>query len=196
MCGSPRGRRDEWHAASAGKFRSGRRGQRVPRQYPGSVGFGFARLSRAAACMIIPVWQYPHCETSSWIEAFWQGCVASGDSPSIVAWPSSFRRCSTSTTWQERTGSPFSWTRASPADSHAAAVLGSGQLNQVAQRPEQGHVGIGLNVAGFPVYEKFEGRHKLNSGTESRVGMVSGSRRKLGMKPRKSDMFLRLEPKS
>src|SRR6266700_103677 len=48
-----------------------------------SVGFGFC-LSSATAAMICPDWQYPHCGTSSSIQASWTGCVPSADSPSMV----------------------------------------------------------------------------------------------------------------
>src|SRR6266850_1150429 len=48
-----------------------------------SVGFGFF-ASSAAADMICPDWQYPHCGTSSSIQAFCTGCDASVESPSIV----------------------------------------------------------------------------------------------------------------
>src|SRR6267142_2355501 len=48
-----------------------------------SVGLGFF-ASSAAADMICPDWQYPHCGTSSSIQAFCTGCDASVESPSIV----------------------------------------------------------------------------------------------------------------
>src|ERR1700720_842424 len=48
-----------------------------------SVGLGFF-ASSAAADMICPDWQYPHCGTSSSIQAFCTGCDASAESPSIV----------------------------------------------------------------------------------------------------------------
>src|SRR6202521_2627514 len=48
-----------------------------------SVGLGFF-ASSAAAAMICPDWQYPHCGTASWIQAFCTGCDASAESPSIV----------------------------------------------------------------------------------------------------------------
>src|SRR3954462_13855681 len=48
-----------------------------------SLGFGLL-LSNAAAAMICPDWQYPHCGTSSWTQAFWIGWLLSGDRPSMV----------------------------------------------------------------------------------------------------------------
>src|SRR5271170_5022759 len=48
-----------------------------------SDGFDFL-ASSAAADMICPDWQYPHCGTSSSIHAFCTGCDASVESPSMV----------------------------------------------------------------------------------------------------------------
>src|ERR671934_2065716 len=48
-----------------------------------SVGFG-VRLSNAAAAMICPDLQYPHCGTSSAAHAFCTGCDLSEESPSMV----------------------------------------------------------------------------------------------------------------
>src|SRR5690349_9185160 len=48
-----------------------------------SEGFGLSFRS-AAAAMIIPDWQKPHCGTSSATHAFWRGCEPSDESPSIV----------------------------------------------------------------------------------------------------------------
>src|SRR5687768_13835418 len=48
-----------------------------------SVGFGLLCKS-AAADIICPAWQYPHCGTSTSIQAFCNGCDPSADSPSIV----------------------------------------------------------------------------------------------------------------
>src|SRR5215475_833869 len=47
------------------------------------VGLGFC-LSRSAALMICPDWQYPHCGTCSASQAFCSGCDESADNPSIV----------------------------------------------------------------------------------------------------------------
>ena len=48
-----------------------------------SVGLGLA-FSSAAAAMIMPDWQKPHCGTSSATQAFCTGCDAFGDRPSMV----------------------------------------------------------------------------------------------------------------
>src|SRR5258708_27727448 len=48
-----------------------------------SVGLGFFESS-ATADMICPDWQYPHCGTSSSIQACWTGWLPSDESPSMV----------------------------------------------------------------------------------------------------------------
>src|SRR3546814_19369479 len=48
-----------------------------------SVGLSFLAVS-AAAAMIIPGWQNPHCGTLSATQACWTGCERSRDSDSIV----------------------------------------------------------------------------------------------------------------
>src|SRR5262249_52002661 len=48
-----------------------------------SDGFAF-RASKAAADMIWPDWQYPHCGTSASIQARWMGWLASAERPSMV----------------------------------------------------------------------------------------------------------------
>lgn len=48
-----------------------------------SLGCGFF-ARRAAADMICPDWQYPHCGTSISIHAFCTGWLSSADNPSIV----------------------------------------------------------------------------------------------------------------
>ena len=48
-----------------------------------SVGLGLS-ASSAAAAMIMPLWQKPHCGTSSAIHAFCSGCDPCGDRPSMV----------------------------------------------------------------------------------------------------------------
>src|ERR1700756_2799140 len=48
-----------------------------------SLGLGVL-ASSAAAAMICPLWQYPHCGTSSAIHATCSGCWLLGERPSIV----------------------------------------------------------------------------------------------------------------
>ena len=48
-----------------------------------SVGLGLV-FSRAAACMIWPVWQYPHCGTLQACQARWTGWSPFGLRPSMV----------------------------------------------------------------------------------------------------------------
>src|SRR2546426_8397049 len=62
--------------------------------------------------MICPVWQYPHCGTSSAIQACCSGCRPFADSPSIVVmfFPAT---CDTGVE-HERTGLPSTWTVHAP----------------------------------------------------------------------------------
>src|SRR5664279_5181192 len=78
-----------------------------------SASVGFEVLaSRAAAVMIWPDWQYPHCGTSSSIQATWIGWVRSGESPSMVVTflPATAEMGVT----QERCGWPSMWTVQAP----------------------------------------------------------------------------------
>src|SRR5678815_1714829 len=75
-----------------------------------SVGWGLV-ASSADADIIWPAWQYPHCGTSTSIQAFWTGCVPSADSPSMVV-TGSFTE--PTCVWQERTALPFTWTVQAP----------------------------------------------------------------------------------
>src|SRR6266478_8137265 len=76
-----------------------------------SVGFGFF-ASSATADMICPDWQYPHCGTSSSIQAFCTGCDASVESPSIVVifFPATLE----TGVMQERVASPLMCTVQAP----------------------------------------------------------------------------------
>src|SRR5215813_13658307 len=60
--------------------------------------------SNAAADMICPDWQYPHCGTCSAIQAFCNGWLESGDRPSIVV--TRLPLMSDTCTLHERSGSP------------------------------------------------------------------------------------------
>src|SRR6185503_11045485 len=67
--------------------------------------------SSAAADIIWPAWQYPHCGTSTSIQARCTGCVPSTDNPSIVVTGSfTVPTC----VWQDRTALPFTWTVQAP----------------------------------------------------------------------------------
>src|SRR5579864_780942 len=68
-----------------------------------SVGLGVC-ASSAAADMICPGWQYPHCGTCSTIQAFWTGCELSDERPSIVV--IFFVPTDETGVWHERTASP------------------------------------------------------------------------------------------
>src|SRR2546425_13350272 len=73
-----------------------------------SVGFGL-RFNNAAAAMICPDWQYPHCGTSSAAQALCTGCEAVGDRPSMVTIRSVAFTLPTGME-QERCTSPLIWT--------------------------------------------------------------------------------------
>ena len=68
-----------------------------------SVGFGVL-ASSATADMICPDWQYPHCGTSSSIQAFCTGWLRSAERPSMVVTGCSPTALTGVT--QERMGSP------------------------------------------------------------------------------------------
>src|ERR1043166_5319064 len=76
------------------------------------VGLGFF-WSSAAAAMICPDWQYPHCGTSIASHAFCTGCEELGERPSMVTILSvgftSERRIE-----QARCTSPLMWTEQAP----------------------------------------------------------------------------------
>src|ERR1700739_2488368 len=76
-----------------------------------SVGLGFF-ASSATADMICPDWQYPHCGTSSSIQAFCTGCDASVESPSIVV--TFFPATLETGVMQERVASPLMCTVHAP----------------------------------------------------------------------------------
>src|SRR5262252_236101 len=77
-----------------------------------SVGFGFFARS-AAAAMICPDWQYPHCGTSIAAHAFCTGCELSRDRPSMVTILSVGLIALTGIE-QERTTLPFRCTEQAP----------------------------------------------------------------------------------
>src|ERR1044071_5105458 len=77
-----------------------------------SVGFGFA-LSSAAAAMIWPDWQEPHCGTSSATQAFCTGCELAAERPSMVTMRSLALRLPTGIE-QERLTSPLICTEQAP----------------------------------------------------------------------------------
>ena len=60
--------------------------------------------SSAAADMICPGWQYPHCGTCSAIHAFCSGCELSTESPSMVV--IFFDATEETAVWHDRTAWP------------------------------------------------------------------------------------------
>src|SRR5258708_18869375 len=76
-----------------------------------SVGLAFFESS-AAADMICPHWQYPHCGTSSSIQACCTGWLPSAESPSMVV--TFFPATLEIAVMQERVASPLIWTVQAP----------------------------------------------------------------------------------
>lgn len=76
-----------------------------------SVGLGVF-LNRAAACMIWPLWQYPHWATWCVSQATWHGCAPFALRPSMVVilFPAAALRGVT----QLRIASPLKWTVQAP----------------------------------------------------------------------------------
>lgn len=58
---------------------------------------------------------------------------------------------------------------AGPANARAASVFGSGQMQQIAERPKQGHLRIGIQLMPLSIDGKKEGRHnsRVNNRTKS-----------------------------
>src|SRR6476660_7460718 len=78
-----------------------------------SASVGFEVLaSSAAADMICPAWQYPHCGTSTASQARCIGCVPSAESPSMVVISEPCTRCTG--VRHDRVGVPFTWTVHAP----------------------------------------------------------------------------------
>src|SRR5579871_590474 len=76
-----------------------------------SEGLGFF-ASRAAADIICPTWQYPHCGTSISCHASCTGCVPSAESPSSVV--TVWLPTAETGVWQDRTALPFRCTVHAP----------------------------------------------------------------------------------
>src|SRR5258706_9366153 len=76
-----------------------------------SVGLGYF-FSIAGACMICPLWQYPHCGTLIDCQAFCTGWLAVALSPSMVTMV--LPAVSFIDVWQLRTATPLTWTVHAP----------------------------------------------------------------------------------
>src|ERR1051325_1001578 len=104
-----------------------------------SVGCGVS-ASIAAAAMIIPLWQYPHCGTCWLIQACCNGCERLCDRPSMVVIlrpPASL-----SGNEQDRTAPPSTCTVQAP---HA------GQPEMVADDPQERRARIGIDRRGAAI---------------------------------------------
>src|SRR6266581_7647224 len=89
--------------------------------------------------MIMPDWQYPHCGTSSSIQASCTGCVPSGDKPSMVV--TALPAAAETGTLQERTGLPSMCRVQAP---HWAMP----QLNLVPVSPRESRITQSSGVSG------------------------------------------------
>ena len=66
---------------------------------------------------------------------------------------------------QERTGAPSMWTVQAPQLAHAAAKLGAGQLQMLAQRPKQRRLAVQRKLALLAV--QCESNHEPSPGSRS-----------------------------
>src|SRR5438876_10163468 len=122
-----------------------------------SVGCGFFARS-AAAAMIWPDWQYPHCGTSSSIHARCTGCERFLERPSIVV--TRFPATAATGSTQVRVATPSRWTVQAP---HCAMP----QPNLVPVRPRlsrstqgRGVSGVTFTVSRLPLTVKLMGGMK------------------------------------
>ena len=144
LCESP--------AGPAHKFRSGKDCRSSPRRSPHrSASDAFA--SNAAADMIWPAWQYPHCGTSIFAPGLCSGWEPSGESPSIVvmcafaaAEPASCRAH----------GFPAKMHRACPALADAAAVFSAVQIEHVPEYPQKRSVWRHVDGGRAPVHSQLD----------------------------------------
>ena len=95
--------------------------------------------------MIMPLWQNPHCGTSSATHAFCTGCEPSGDRPSMVTIFSVAFTVETGRTQAARRHA-IDVHGAGAALRDAAAVLGAGQPELLAQHPQQRRIGFGIEA--------------------------------------------------
>ncbi len=93
--------------------------------------------------MIMPLWQKPHCGTSSAAQAFCTGCEPSLDRPSMVTifW---FGFSAASGSTQERTGAPSMCTVQAPHCAMPQPYLVPVRPELLAQHPQQRRVGLGF----------------------------------------------------
>src|SRR5690242_13929036 len=84
---------------------------RIAASISASVGLGFC-FSSAAACIICPLWQYPHCGTLACRQACCTGCCAVALRPSMVTMSLPAALCIG--VWQLRTAAPFTCTVHAP----------------------------------------------------------------------------------
>jgi AraC family transcriptional regulator len=113
-----------------------------------SVGF-FVSLSSMIADIICPDWQYPHCTTSSSCHALLTASATFPETPSIVA-----IGCPAASPTRMEHGAHSLTVEMHGARATLrapAAKLGSCQVERVAQRPEQRHVRVHLELMDLAV---------------------------------------------
>src|SRR6266851_4283342 len=116
-----------------------------------SVGLGFL-ASSATADMICPDWQYPHCGTSSAIQACWTGWLPSADKPSMVVtfFPATLEMA----VWQERAASPLMCTVHAPQSAMPHPNLVPVMFKVSRRTQSSGISGLTSTVWDFPLRVK------------------------------------------
>src|SRR5258705_10537040 len=115
------------------------------------VGFGFC-LSKSAALMIWPDWQYPHCGTRSAIHAFCTGWLESAERPSIVVMD--LPAISDTWVWQENARLPSMCTMHAPHSPAPQPNLVPVSLSSSLMIHKRGVVGGAADEASFPFIVK------------------------------------------
>src|SRR5882672_8307968 len=115
------------------------------------VGFGFC-LSKSAALMIWPDWQYPHCGTRSAIHAFCTGWLESAERPSIVVMD--LPATSDTWVWQENARLPSMCTMHAPHSPAPQPNLVPVSLRSSLITHKRGVVDGAAEEAGFPLIVK------------------------------------------
>ena len=118
-----------------------------------SVGCGLV-FSSAAACMIWPLWQYPHCGTLQASQAFCSGWSPAALSPSMVVMclPAAARMG----VRQLRVASPFTCTVQAPHSPMPQPNLVPVSARSSRRVPEQRHVGIAVETGRLAVYSQLD----------------------------------------
>src|SRR5579885_679517 len=116
-----------------------------------SLGCGFF-ASSATADMICPDWQYPHCGTSSSIQACCTGCNPFAESPSIVV--TCFPETEEMGVMHERVASPLMCTVHAPQSAIPQPNFVPVILRVSRKTQSSGISGLTSTVSGFPLRVK------------------------------------------